>query len=172
MNSVCGICFEKTEDLFRLNNSFLATCAKCLKRLNIGNQSINLTQGAQQDFAQEPSEQECPICGKYFARRYSFMNHVRNHSAERKHVCRFCQKAFTQAANLRNHERIHTNERPYSCSVCQKAFTQITNLNNHLRLHTGERPFQCPVEGCNKAFAQVLVLNSELILKIQKWFDR
>uniref|UniRef100_A0A182SEX3 C2H2-type domain-containing protein n=1 Tax=Anopheles maculatus TaxID=74869 RepID=A0A182SEX3_9DIPT len=116
------------------------------------------------------------------------LNHIRNHSAEKKYVCEFCQKGFTQQANLRNHVRIHTNERPYVCVDCGKAFTQvstrgekrwvrswvtiliyfpanfkqITNLNNHRRLHTGERPYVCIESNCGRSFAQVTNLNNHM----------
>ncbi|GAB0088729.1 zinc finger protein 391 isoform X1 [Sergentomyia squamirostris] len=107
-------------------------------------------------------EGSCPLCSKTFGRKSSLLNHIRNHSAEKKYVCSFCQKGFTQAANLRNHERIHTNERPYVCIDCGKAFTQVTNLNNHRRLHTGERPFVCIEPDCGRSFAQVTNLNNHM----------
>lgn len=58
-------------------------------------------------------EGQCPLCQKVFNRKTSLLNHIRNHSADKKYVCGYCQKGFSQQANLRNHERIHTNDRPY-----------------------------------------------------------
>lgn len=58
-------------------------------------------------------EGQCPLCQKIFNRKTSLLNHIRNHSADKKYVCNYCQKGFSQQANLRNHERIHTNDRPY-----------------------------------------------------------
>lgn len=58
-------------------------------------------------------EGQCPLCQKIFNRKTSLLNHIRNHSADKKYVCGYCQKGFSQQANLRNHERIHTNDRPY-----------------------------------------------------------
>ncbi|CRK90137.1 CLUMA_CG003853, isoform A [Clunio marinus] len=107
-------------------------------------------------------EGQCPICQKIFNRKTSLLNHIRNHSADKKYVCGYCQKGFSQQANLRNHERIHTNDRPYVCIDCGKAFTQITNLNNHRRLHTGERPFVCIEVNCGRSFAQVTNLNNHM----------
>lgn len=107
-------------------------------------------------------EGECPLCHKVFNRKTSFLNHIRNHSAEKKWVCNYCHKGFSQQANLRNHERIHTNDRPYVCIDCGKAFTQITNLNNHRRIHTGERPFVCIEPDCGRSFAQVTNLNCHM----------
>ncbi|KAL1378053.1 hypothetical protein pipiens_015850 [Culex pipiens pipiens] len=106
----------------------------------------------------EGEEGSCPICNKTFSRKTSLLNHIRNHTAEKKYVCEYCQKGFSQQANLRNHVRIHTNERPYVCVDCGKAFTQITNLNNHRRLHTGERPYVCIEANCGRSFAQVSIL--------------
>lgn len=126
-------------------------------------------------------EGQCPLCQKIFNRKTSLLNHIRNHSADKKYICGYCQKGFSQQANLRNHERIHTNDRPYvwwvisntlnksilyqalSFSIdCGKAFTQITNLNNHRRLHTGERPFVCIEMNCGRSFAQVTNLNNHM----------
>ncbi|XP_070504057.1 zinc finger protein 501-like isoform X3 [Chironomus tepperi] len=107
-------------------------------------------------------EGKCPLCQKIFNRKTSLLNHIRNHSADKKYVCPYCQKGFSQQANLRNHERIHTNDRPYTCADCGKAFTQITNLNNHRRLHTGERPFVCIEPNCGRSFAQVTNLNNHM----------
>lgn len=58
-------------------------------------------------------EGQCPLCQKIFNRKTSLLNHIRNHSADKKYICGYCQKGFSQQANLRNHERIHTNDRPY-----------------------------------------------------------
>ncbi|XP_052565291.1 zinc finger protein 84 isoform X5 [Culex pipiens pallens] len=110
----------------------------------------------------EGEEGSCPICNKTFSRKTSLLNHIRNHTAEKKYVCEYCQKGFSQQANLRNHVRIHTNERPYVCVDCGKAFTQITNLNNHRRLHTGERPYVCIEANCGRSFAQVTNLNNHM----------
>ncbi|KAG5673839.1 hypothetical protein PVAND_003851 [Polypedilum vanderplanki] len=107
-------------------------------------------------------EGKCPLCQKIFNRKTSLLNHIRNHSADKKYVCGYCQKGFSQQANLRNHTRIHTNDRPYVCCDCGKAFTQITNLNNHKRLHTGERPYVCIEIGCGRSFAQVTNLNNHM----------
>ncbi|XP_055637224.1 zinc finger protein 497 isoform X7 [Toxorhynchites rutilus septentrionalis] len=110
----------------------------------------------------EGEEGSCPLCNKTFSRKSSLLNHIRNHTAEKKYICEYCQKGFSQQANLRNHVRIHTNERPYVCVDCGKAFTQITNLNNHRRLHTGERPYVCIEANCGRSFAQVTNLNNHM----------
>uniref|UniRef100_A0A182KF24 C2H2-type domain-containing protein n=1 Tax=Anopheles christyi TaxID=43041 RepID=A0A182KF24_9DIPT len=106
-------------------------------------------------------EGSCPICNKTFSRKTSLLNHIRNHSAEKKYVCEFCQKGFTQQANLRNHVRIHTNERPYVCVDCGKAFTQVTNLNNHMKTHHKTTLYVC--NQCPRKFSQVTQLNLHLI---------
>lgn len=37
-------------------------------------------------------EGSCPLCSKTFGRKSSLLNHIRNHSAEKKYVCSYCQK--------------------------------------------------------------------------------
>jgi uncharacterized Zn-finger protein len=34
----------------------------------------------------------CPVCNKSFSRKTTLLNHIRNHSAEKKYVCNYCQK--------------------------------------------------------------------------------
>ncbi|KFB35033.1 AGAP002497-PA-like protein [Anopheles sinensis] len=118
-------------------------------------------------------EGSCPICNKTFSRKTSLLNHIRNHSAEKKYVCEFCQKGFTQQANLRNHVRIHTNERPYVCVDCGKAFTQCpdksfkqqSHLQQHMKIHGTNFGYSCTK--CEEKFIQ----ESHLVLHMKQHGD-
>jgi hypothetical protein len=37
---------------------------------------------------------QCPVCQKNFNRKTSLLNHIRNHSADKKYVCNYCQKGM------------------------------------------------------------------------------
>lgn len=37
-------------------------------------------------------EGQCPVCQKIFNSKTSLLNHIRNHSADKKYVCNYCQK--------------------------------------------------------------------------------
>ncbi|CAO1434996.1 unnamed protein product [Diamesa serratosioi] len=185
-NIICKLCSNSTYQLFQVQGYQFPTCFKCSEVITKGavpqfhqetmnnrniltSSSLNLASIIDLESALQNMDGEiligvegmCPLCKKVFNRRTVLLNHIRNHSADKKYTCNFCQKGFSQQANLRNHERIHRNDRPYVCE-CGKAFTQITNLNNHKRLHTGERPFVCIEINCGRSFAQVTNLNNHM----------
>ena len=39
-------------------------------------------------------EGSCPVCNKVFTRKSSLLNHIRNHSADKKYLCSYCQKGL------------------------------------------------------------------------------
>ena len=49
----------------------------------------------------------CPVCGRWFARRW----------------------------NMRLHYRTHTGEKPYKCDICGHEFSGKSNWNRHMRTH-------------------------------------
>ncbi|XP_071980933.1 uncharacterized protein [Engystomops pustulosus] len=94
----------------------------------------------------------CKDCGKCFAMRSNFMEHLKVHAAEKPLSCSECGKRFKRKSDLVRHKKTHTGEKPYLCSECGKRFAIKSNLFAHHRIHTGERPFPCPV--CGKCFIQ------------------
>jgi uncharacterized Zn-finger protein len=99
-----------------------------------------------------------PDCGKRFAYKSDFADHLRGHNGDRPFVCDFegCEAAFRRSSTLKVHRRTHTSERPFRCDFggCGAAFAQFGSLTSHKRTHSGERPFVCAFEGCKAAFAQ------------------
>lgn len=107
---LCSLSFITTTTQFLARNNFLLT------NLYLQNSTTFELEQALINMDGEillGEEGQCPLCQKNFNRKTSLLNHIRNHSADKKYVCGYCQKGFSQQANLRNHERIHTNDRPY-----------------------------------------------------------
>ncbi|XP_040261426.1 gastrula zinc finger protein XlCGF7.1-like isoform X2 [Bufo bufo] len=94
----------------------------------------------------------CAECGKSFAMRSNFMEHLKVHTAEKPLPCTTCRKCFKRKSDLVRHQKTHTGEKPFLCTECGKRFAIKSNLFAHHRIHTGERPFPCPV--CGKCFIQ------------------
>ncbi|XP_069800333.1 oocyte zinc finger protein XlCOF8.4-like [Dendropsophus ebraccatus] len=94
----------------------------------------------------------CGECGKSFAMRSNFLEHLKVHTVEKPLSCTICGKCFKRKSDLVRHQKTHTGEKPFLCSECGKRFAIKSNLFAHHRIHTGERPFPCPV--CGKCFIQ------------------
>ncbi|XP_023224633.1 oocyte zinc finger protein XlCOF6-like [Centruroides sculpturatus] len=95
---------------------------------------------------------QCDICKKEFASKYSLKSHERIHTGEGLLSCRFCNRKFNYSSNLNTHVKIHTGEKSFMCDHCKRSFTQKEHLIRHLRTHTGEKPFTC--DYCKRSFAQ------------------
>ncbi|XP_077142208.1 uncharacterized protein LOC143806124 isoform X2 [Ranitomeya variabilis] len=94
----------------------------------------------------------CAECGKSFAMRSNFLEHLKVHTVEKPLSCTVCGKCFKRKSDLVRHQKTHTGEKPHLCTECGKRFAIKSNLFAHHRIHTGERPFPCPV--CGKCFIQ------------------
>jgi len=62
------------------------------------------------------------------------------HTGDRPYDCHICGKAFARRTAFRQHLLIHTGKRPYICDICGKAFTQKPGLICHRKSHPGEHP--------------------------------
>ncbi|KAJ8667878.1 hypothetical protein QAD02_009541 [Eretmocerus hayati] len=92
----------------------------------------------------------CDQCGKRFAIKQDFINHMRIHLNGKPRSCEFCHKKFVRNDDLRRHERSHTGEKPYSCKLCGKRFSYNAGLLKHKYTHTEEKTHRC--EFCKKCF--------------------
>ncbi|XP_040261421.1 oocyte zinc finger protein XlCOF7.1-like isoform X2 [Bufo bufo] len=92
----------------------------------------------------------CAECGKSFAMRSNFVEHLKVHTAEKPLPCTTCGKRFKRKSDLVRHQKTHTGEKPFLCTECGRCFAIKSNLLAHQTIHAGERPFPCLV--CGKRF--------------------
>lgn len=110
----------------------------------------------------------CPICGKWFKRRYHMVSHTLIHKGLTKSfACKLCDKSYTSQTNLDRHIRVtHRNEKKYKCDECDKCFSQLTILRIHRAVHTSERNFPCNL--CDKKFKAKEHLRSHQLRHLPK----
>jgi uncharacterized Zn-finger protein len=101
----------------------------------------------------------CNVCGKSYAKKNTWMGHLRNHSGEEGRIfkCTYenCSKRFAQQNKLNVHLRIHSGvnifkfdskikiltfycfskERPYACKFCERTFIHYTDHKRHEYIH-------------------------------------
>ena len=57
------------------------------------------------------------------------------HRGDRSFRCPHCGKTYAHRANYRQHIRSHKGEKPYKCIPCDKAFSVILGLRKHQKSH-------------------------------------
>ena len=105
----------------------------------------------------------CATCGKGFAVKSTYLNHLVKHTVPPYHkVCEYCGDQFeTRKDYSKHYQSKHSQSRKQStavkCDECGKTFMQLKRLNHHLRtIHLGiikkvkKTPKPCPT--CNKVF--------------------
>ncbi|XP_063590853.1 zinc finger protein 26-like [Penaeus indicus] len=95
----------------------------------------------------------CELCNKTFMYRNRYLNHIAQHSSEKKFECQKCNKSFSTYHALYCHNKqVHEKHNyRHPCSMCDKVFICKAKLVEHIRTHTGEKPFVC--SECNVSFA-------------------
>lgn len=97
---------------------------------------------------------KCEYCGKSYAIKYTFDQHVKTHT-EGRPKCPECGATFASAFSLFRHRaKSHNLEHNYtthSCDKCDKTFFSISELTLHQQRHSSKKDHKCPE--CNKAFS-------------------
>lgn len=98
-------------------------------------------------------EFHCDYCGKSYAIKYTYEQHVRTHT-EGRPKCPECGSTFASAFSLFRHRaKSHNLEHNYTthtCDQCDKIFFSISELNLHRQRHSSEKDHECPE--CKKSF--------------------
>lgn len=85
----------------------------------------------------------CTICGRAFAQRGHWAQHVQVHrKVDKSYTCDICGKRLTRFDGYQKHLRIHTGEKPYCCSECGRRFSDNSNYKRHIRIHGGQKAQQ------------------------------
>ncbi|XP_038587385.1 zinc finger protein 37-like [Micropterus salmoides] len=108
------------------------------------------------------SKTPCKVCGVWYRKLGSLINHAWSHFEDPLLVCGVCGEKFESVEELKGHFR--NDHKTNDCSYCGKSFLTKTSLNSHSTLHTGDRPFKCDV--CNKTFARLPTLS------VHRWVHR
>ncbi|TRY62190.1 hypothetical protein TCAL_07436 [Tigriopus californicus] len=92
---------------------------------------------------------QCHYCGKKYASRLNFLDHVKLHEGIERFKCSFCHYGTNNKNVLLTHEKSHLRERGltnedtnlklyYDCDQCGKSFTSSVGVRKHKRtVHEG-----------------------------------
>lgn len=101
---------------------------------------------------------QCPICNRWFSKRYHLKNHQVVHENQKQFNCTKCEKRYTNQGNLDRHVRVfHNQEKTHVCDYCGKGFSQSSILRQHYAVHKEDRNFQCDL--CQKFYKTQEYLN-------------
>lgn len=97
---------------------------------------------------------KCEYCGKSYAIKYTFDQHVKTHT-EGRPKCPECGSTFASAFSLfrhraKNHNLEH-NYTTHKCDQCDKSFFSVSELTLHQQRHSSKREHKCTE--CKKAFS-------------------
>lgn len=99
-------------------------------------------------------EFRCEYCGKSYAIKYTFEQHVRTHT-EGRPKCPECGATFASAFSLFRHRakshNIEHNYTTHTCDQCDKVFFSSSELALHKQRHSSEKIHTCAE--CKKAFS-------------------
>jgi len=99
-------------------------------------------------------EFRCDYCGKSYAIKYTYEQHLRTHT-EGRPKCPECGSTFASAFSLFRHRaKVHNLEHNYTthnCDQCERTFFSLSELLLHKQRHSADKVHECPE--CKKAFS-------------------
>lgn len=125
----------------------------------------------------KPEIHDCNHCGRTFASKQAFQNHVKVHTDGRPYKCLICGDSFRFSKRLSRHSWLFhrvsicekcgpdchcshaqktetTKDVRFTCEVCNKTFARYQSMRDHLAVHSGEAPLKFICEVCGKSFTQ------------------
>lgn len=112
------------------------------------------TETAEENSSEKRKEFKCEYCGKLYAVKYTYQQHIKTHT-EGRPKCPECGSTFASAFSLfrhraKNHNLEH-NYQIHACDQCDKSFFSISELKLHQQRHSSTKEFKCTE--CDKAFS-------------------
>lgn len=73
----------------------------------------------------------CNVCGKSFATKSSWSEHIKLHMGKYRYTCPQCGKGFRVKTHFEGHMNSHMNLRPFCCRLCNKSFSYRQSFLRH-----------------------------------------
>ncbi|XP_067144001.1 zinc finger protein Xfin-like [Centruroides vittatus] len=83
--------------------------------------------------ATQQKEFQCPVCLKFFSRKFTLEMHFLIHQGVKPHACPFCGKCFRQKGTLMRHKALHSSTALFHCGLCNRSFRQKNVFLHHLK---------------------------------------
>ena len=94
---------------------------------------------------------QCTICGKVFAHKRNYIQHMKRHSGTPTYKCDECGEMFvTNDAKCKHVKNKHSMEKKFHCDICGKSFKSSEVFKHHQEIHENERKYVCKL--CGKGF--------------------
>jgi transcription elongation factor Elf1 len=78
-------------------------------------------------------EWACKFCEKTFSTKYVLAYHIKSEhlGLKKTFICPICGKSFSQKVTYLKHANVHMGIKPYRCDVCNKSFSYEKSLREH-----------------------------------------
>lgn len=95
----------------------------------------------------------CEYCGETYRTGFSMYQHIRTNHKERKYVCEHegCGKKFAIKTHYTDHMKLHAGKRDFICTICDARYHVRRNLTRHIQVVHQKSRFFCQISGCNAA---------------------
>lgn len=151
---------DESPQLSMINGKRTVQCNICKKQMTESRLAnhIRLLHVEKKDDENSPDtkrkEFRCEYCGKSYAIKYTYDQHVRTH-IEGRPKCPECGSTFASAFSLFRHRaKVHNLEHNYTthnCDQCDRTFFSVSELTLHKQRHSTRKDHKCPE--CDKAFS-------------------